>query len=244
MAVCLSLIEQLREFETPLVTEAMAAMGCPAPEKYYTGNDVRLLTHLAEPMVGVALPLVADTSTPGNKADTDGLWECYEMMTGSPLPVVVAIQAVGSRPRHECILGDGMAKILKVSGSCGLVTNGGARDIERINKVGYPVFGSGTVSNHVALMYRLSREPVQISGVDFAPGDLVHADADGVVTIPREYHAGIVEACILARDVETRVHLVWRRSDKTPEEKRIFVTRMFREHYRRCAALMQTPCPA
>jgi 4-hydroxy-4-methyl-2-oxoglutarate aldolase len=215
----------------------MGAMGCRTPDKYYVGSDVRLLTQLAEPMVGVVLPLVADTSSPGNQADTEALWECYKLVEQSSLPVVVVIKAAGSRPRHECMLGDGMAKILKAGGSCGLVTDGGVRDLERVNKVGYSVFASGTVSSHVPWIVKLSRHPVSISGVDFGAGDLIHADGDGVMVIPSEYHAGIVEACVLARDFETRVHTFWRRTDKTLEEKRVFVSQLFAEHCRRCAAL-------
>jgi 4-hydroxy-4-methyl-2-oxoglutarate aldolase len=239
MSVNLSLIEQLREFETPLITEAMAAMGCQKPENYYLGKDVRLLTHLAEPMVGIALPLIADTSTPGNTPDVEDLWACYEMIARSSLPVVVVVKTIGSRPRHECVLGDGMSKILKTSGSCGLITDGGARDIERINKVGYAVFGSGALSNHAHVIIRLARKPVQIAGIDISPDDLVHGDADGIVVIPPEYHEGLVDACILGRDVETRVHLFWRRSDKTIEEKRAFYTHMYEEYRQRCTVAVK-----
>lgn len=222
-----ALVEQLREFETALVAEAMAALGCAEPQRYYSGDDIKLLTKLTEPMVGAALTLTADTSTPGNQADTNDLWASYDLMEAARVPVVVIIQAVGGRRRHECILGDGMAKTLKASGSCGLVTDGGARDIERIDQVGYAVFGSGFVPNHVQLIYKLSEEPVEVSGVRFRTCDLVHGDADGVLIIPPEYHKLIVEACILCRDTETRVHTFLRRTDKRPAEKRDFTKLVF-----------------
>ncbi|MBN2455647.1 MAG: RraA family protein [Sedimentisphaerales bacterium] len=239
MSVELALIEQMREFETPLVAEAMGAMGCKEPEKYYTGSDIKLLTEISEPMVGAALTLVADTSTPGNKGDANDLWKAYEMIKESKLPVVVVVKAIGSRPKHECMLGDGMAKILKASGSSGLITDGGARDIENINKVGYTVFGCGTVANHVGTNYKISKEPIIISGVSFTTADLIHGDRDGIVIVPEIYHKHIVEVCTRARDVETRVHLFWRRTNKTLAEKRKFVTRMFKEHYEKCRQLFE-----
>jgi 4-hydroxy-4-methyl-2-oxoglutarate aldolase len=238
MTIAIALIEQLSEFETALVAEATGAMGGREPEKYYTGNDVRLLTDISEPMVGVALTFTGDTSTPANTADVEDLYKGYELIRQSSLPTVVVMKAVGSRPNHECMLGDGMAKTLKSYGSCGFISDGGARDINGINKVGYPVFGSGTVSNHVKMIYKLSQEPVCISDVTFANGDLIHADRDGILLIPSEFHAGIVEACVLTRDFETRVHVFWRRSDKTAYEKRDYVMQMAKEHHDKCKSLL------
>jgi len=240
MSLDLALIEQLREFETALVANAISAMGGSEAENYYTGNDVKLLTGISGPLVGVAHTLVADTSTPKNVQDTDGLFRSYDLIQESPLPVVVVMKAIGSRPNHECILGDGMAKIFKSYGSCGLITDGGVRDVAGINNVGYPVFGSGTVSDHCKMMYKLSEEPVYISGVSFASGDLVHADQDGVLIIPAKFHISIVEACILTRDYETRVHVYWRRSDKRAEEKKKYAERMAKEHHVRCQALLSS----
>lgn len=224
-----ALIEQLHEFETPLVAEGMGVLGCKDPENYYVGDDVRLFTQISQPMVGVALTITADTSTPGNQPDADGLWEGFSGIEQSSLPVVVVMKTVGSRPHHECVLGDGMAKVLKSVGSCGLLTSGGVRDIAQINKVGYTVFGSGTVGNHVSLIYRISDQPLELSGVTFSNGDLIHGDADGIVKVPESYHSSIVEACILTRDFETRVHTFWRRSDKTIQEKRDFATRLSKQ---------------
>lgn len=229
VALRLSLVEQLREFETPLVTEALSALGCRSPERHYTGDDIRLLTTLTEPMVGAALTLLADTSSPEGEVDCEDLWRSYALIEAAPVPVVVVMQAVGQRPRHECILGDGMAKPFKASGSCGLVTNGGARDIERINQVGYSVFGTGFVPNHGPVTYRLSDKPVEVSGVTFRHGDLVHGNGDGVIIVPGRYHEHIVETCILCRDAETRVHTFLRRTDRSPGEKREYVGVVFGE---------------
>ncbi len=238
MTPTLALIEQLQEFETALVAEAMTAMGVKNTEQYYTGSDVRQLTPGAELMVGVAITLVADTCTTKKKADTDGMWEFYEMARKSALPVVAVMKSIGSDPRRECMLGDGMAKIFKTSGCCGLVSDGGARDLERINKVGFTVFGSGTVSNHSALIYQLAKEPITVSGVTFTNGALLCGDHDGILVIPPECHAGLVEACILSRDIETRCHCFLRRTDKSPEEKRKYLAKAYEVHLKKCAALL------
>jgi len=219
----LSLIEQLREFETALVAEAMGALGCEDAESHYMGNSVQLLTQLSEPLVGTALTILADTSTPGNSSDTQAFWDLCRNCLETKIPSVAVVKATGARFEHECIVGDGMAKMLKSCGCAGLITDGGARDISQINKCGFTVFGSGKVANHTPYKMKITNEPVNIAGLSIQNDCLIHADADGVITIPSSYHAGIVQASILCREFETRVHCFWRRTDKTIEEKMEFV---------------------
>jgi len=238
MPVSLALIEQLREFETALLTEAMAAMGMTHAEPLHTGSDIRRLTSPAEPMVGVALALEVDTSTPGRAADPAGIWESYDWIQQSAAPVVVVMKCTGADLQRECVAGDGMAKTYMAHGACGIVTDGGVRDLERIDRTGLAVFGSGVTPNHATLVYRISETPVTISGVTFATGDLVHGDGDGVIVVPERCHGGIVEACTLARDFETRAHLVFRRTGLALEEKRKRVADLYGAHQERCRALL------
>jgi len=93
----LALVEQLREFETALIAEAMTAMGAKNTEQYYTGTDVRQLTPGSDLMVGVALTMVADTSTT-KKGNTDELWEFYELSRKCPVPVIAVMKSIGPNP--------------------------------------------------------------------------------------------------------------------------------------------------
>lgn len=238
MPVSLALIEQLREFPTALVTEAMGAMGVPHSHDLYTGSDVRLLTGGSEPMVGVALNLLVDTSTPGATPDPPGIWGSYARIQASGLPVVVVMKCTGVDVRRECVLGDGMAKSFKAEGACGVVSDGGARDLEGVSFAGMTVFGSGTVANHATLIYHLTEDPVTVSGLTFSNGDLVHGDRDGVIVVPACCHDGIIEACTLARDFETRAHLYFRRTDLSLAEKQAAVADLWKAHQERCQALL------
>jgi 4-hydroxy-4-methyl-2-oxoglutarate aldolase len=234
-----ALIEQLREFESALITEAMGAMGCPDPESFYLGREIRLLTQTNEPLAGLAVTITCDTSTPGLKPSNAGLWECLEQLKAASAPGVVIMKAVGSRPLYEAVLGDGMAKLMKSSGAVGVVTDGGVRDLAHIEKLGFTLFGAGTVSNHTPPVVKLATEPVVVSGVTFRNGDVVFGDRDGVILVPEPYHAGLIEACIYTRDFETRVHTFWRRSDKSLQEKKDHVAREWATHQARCRPLMR-----
>ena len=70
-------------------------------------------------------------------------------------------------------------------------------------------------------------------------GDLLHADADGVLVIPADYQGAVVEAAILSRDFETRAHTYGRRSDKSVDEKRRFVGALDAARAAKCKALLE-----
>jgi 4-hydroxy-4-methyl-2-oxoglutarate aldolase len=84
----------------------------------------------------------------------------------------------------------------KLSGAVGVVTSGGARDTDEIIKQRVPLYlrrlgrGIRPGRNEVESVNR----PVTIGGVLVRPGDVVVADGDGVVIVPREHAAAVARA--------------------------------------------------
>lgn len=68
----------------------------------------------------------------------------------------------------------------------GVVVDGCIRDSVQIAELHYPVFASGRSPLDTLARARVDTfgEPVSCAGVRVAPGDLVVADADGVVVVP------------------------------------------------------------
>jgi 4-hydroxy-4-methyl-2-oxoglutarate aldolase len=80
-------------------------------------------------------------------------------------------------------------------GGIGAVIDGGVRDLQGIDRLGFTVFAT---SVHAADSYGRAdvvsfEEPIVCGGVPVRPGDLVAADLDGVVVIPGE----IIDECLL-----------------------------------------------
>jgi len=93
----------------------------------------------------------------------------------------------GRVPLVTGIMGELTATALRVKGCRGAVVNGYTRDARKIIKMGYPTFAWGvspidTTGRVRVVEYNI---PVSIGGVTVHPGDLVFADLDGVVVIPR-----------------------------------------------------------
>ena len=161
-----------------------------------------------------------DASSPNRAPKLDDLLEVTKIMRRSEVPSVVVMKTIGSRPQHECVLGDGMGKMFQAAHGAGVVSDGGARDLEALTRLGLPVFGRGAVCGHASLAYKLAAEPAVISDMAIDHGDLLHGDQNGVHLIPAPYHHAIIEACCLTRDFETHAPLVNRRCNVTAYEKR------------------------
>lgn len=79
-------------------------------------------------------------------------------------------------------------------GAAGVVTDGGARDYAEITALGFAVFCRGlTPRDSLGRMDGVARDvPVRCGGVSVEPGDLVFADVDGVVVVPRAVAEDVV----------------------------------------------------
>jgi regulator of RNase E activity RraA len=83
-------------------------------------------------------------------------------------------------------VGNLMATTAKVRGLAGMVIDGGARDLEELTEIGFPVWSrSQTPATSVGRYVPVARDtPVVCGGVLVHPGDWIVADQTGVVVVP------------------------------------------------------------
>lgn len=219
-----ALLESLRDFETALLANTINCLDSTPAEEWYMGGSIQSVTPTLGPTVGIALTCCADTSSPGNIPDIDGYWQHLEQMSEIGLPIVWVVKACGSRPDHECIIGDGMAKTLNSVGCVGLVTDGGVRDIKGLLNVPFAAYCRGKTIHHTGLRFSRLNEPVEIGGIMINTGDVIHADSEGVIRIPLAALPHLSERAIQMRAFEHHVHMILRQTGLPLAEKRQAVT--------------------
>jgi regulator of RNase E activity RraA len=128
------------------------------------------------------LPLREDLSAAYAPHNHDGPFAAaYE---AAPAGSVVVIAA--ERNAQSGILGGMIALRLKRRGIAGVVCDAGMRDVDEMRALGLPVHcaGAAPASSTAALMLVDHGGPVACGGVTVFPGDMIVADADGVVVCP------------------------------------------------------------
>ncbi len=104
-------------------------------------------------------------------------------------------------------IGNLMATTAKVRGLAGMVIDGGARDVEELEEIGFPVWSrSLTPATSVGRYVPVAKNvPVVCGGVTVRPGDWIVADRTGVVVVPREALPRVLELLAQYDDKETRM---------------------------------------
>lgn len=92
-------------------------------------------------------------------------------------------------------------------GCRGAIVDGGARDVDRILKLKFPVFARYRSSNGMLGRFRMIgyQMPIQIGGVNIAPGDVILADIDGAIVVPRALAMEVLEKAEAIRDNEVEI---------------------------------------
>ena len=95
-------------------------------------------------------------------------------------------------------IGELMATTAQVRGIAGAVIDGGARDVDEITRMGFPVFcRSITPASIIGRQVSVAGQvPVICAGILVHPGDYIMGDMDGVVVVPFEHAQKIVELAL------------------------------------------------
>ena len=105
-------------------------------------------------------------------------------------------QVIVCQPNDHTIahMGELSAETLQLRGVRGFVVDGGCRDVEMVNALGFPVFCRYATPADVSAGWMVDSmgEPVEIGGLTIISGDYVLGDADGVVVIPAAQAEAIV----------------------------------------------------
>lgn len=114
--------------------------------------------------------------------------------------------------------GEVLTVAAQAAGLVGLVIDGGVRDIQAIETLGFPVFARGvSVKGTIKATAPSVGQPMGFNGAHVAEGDWVVADDDGIVIIPQGEVARTLTAGLARFDKEARLMAALREGHTTVE---------------------------
>lgn len=159
-----------------------------------------------------ALDARVRTMTPGLSAV--GTAVTVEVRPGDNLMIHAALMLAGpgdilvvdgKGDTSAALMGELMCAHAQVAGIRAVVLDGAVRDVKALRQGSLPVFAVGSNPNGPTRTQggRIGL-PVSVGGVTVAAGDLVMCDDDGVVAVPRQEAAGLLQAARAKQESEAR----------------------------------------
>jgi 4-hydroxy-4-methyl-2-oxoglutarate aldolase len=180
-------INQLRSFDTCVISDAIETFGIRLRNEGFATAGFRCLFKNFPPMVGYAATCKIRSADPpmvGSRYVERTDW--WKHITSVQSPRVVMMQDIDEHPGTGAFLGSVHVNILKALGCVGAVTNGAARELPGIEASGFQVFAGRLAISRAYVHIVEFGGPVEVGGLKIQPGDLIHGDRHGIITIPQD----------------------------------------------------------
>ena len=209
----LSGIDYLKSVDTPTLVNAIELLKVRSRGEGFAPLSIRPVFPEFGCMCGYAVTAQVESVTEGESFDIRKFMELYRAVESAPKPAVIVLQEIGGYRDYATHCGEVMATVFKRLGAVGLVSDCGVRDLLEVRALGFHYFSRGVVPSHANYHIVRTGVPVQVEGMVVRPGDIVHGDANGVITVPAGNDQELKEAVDKVRSRERRL-MEWVRSDR------------------------------
>ena len=189
------MLEELRNFDTPSITNVVATypdnplcLGLynPWSENWYTDQSIRCMYPELGRIVGHAVTCVYGLPDPNFSRLT--FMDVVDALDASPKPTILIFQQKfpPEIANKVGLSGGNMTTAMKAVGCVGAISNGPSRDLDEIRPMKFQYMLSGVTAGHGAMAVHAVNVPVSVAGMDVSPGDLIHMDENGACKFPAD----------------------------------------------------------
>jgi regulator of RNase E activity RraA len=187
-------LKLLAQYDTPTISNAIELFEVRPRTEGYMDARIRACFPEMPAVVGYAATATMRCAFPRRDGDVYGsLDEQVARFAELPGPPIVVFQDLDDPPA-AATFGEIMCSTYQAFGAAGLITSGAARDLDQVRRLGFPAFSNGAICSHGYSHIVDLHRAVRVGGLTVHPGDLIHADANGVTTIPFEIAADVPRA--------------------------------------------------
>jgi len=199
-------LDALRQFDTCMVANAVETFNVRLHNTGFTNASIHCMFEDAPPMVGYAATARLRTGDPpmvgGTFHERGDFWNSILEI---PAPRILVLEDKDSHPGRGAFVGDMHAAILSALGCIGYVTNGAVRELLAVRAMGMHLFAGNVAVSHVYAHIFDVAASITVGGMEVHPGDLLHGDRHGVLTIPTKIAGAIPAVAAKMQRAERRV---------------------------------------
>ncbi|SRR5579875_1563303 len=198
-------IEQLRQFDTCTISNAIEQFDIRTRNEGFIHKAVHCIFPEMPPCVGYAVTATIRSSmTPVSGRCYYDRPDWWSYVASMPEPRFIVIEDTDTTPGFGALFGEIHANICRALNCCAFLTDGAIRDVPGIRASGLQAFaGCLSVSHAYAHIVEFG-QPVEIGGLRISPGDLLHGDRHGVLSIPPNIAADVPQVARELVEAEKR----------------------------------------
>lgn len=203
MTAPLDPVSRLSQYSTSIVSDALDELGI-----HGVLPGIRAQRIGQSRIAGIALPVwfKPKAHDPDAYRFGGGVGKPLEQVLRTMKDGDVVVMDVGGTDRASA-WGGLASRLAQRRGVRGTVLWGSCRDVDEIRAIGYPVWAAHVSPRRSRNDFTFGsiNEPISIDGVTIAPKDLVLADENGVLCIPRAQVHAVLELAERIADQELRL---------------------------------------
>lgn len=179
-------LDAIRAFSVPTLANAIETFGVIPRNSGYC--DGRIICHYPDlpRMVGYAVTARVSTDQPPSDV-RPGIHEpdYWRFIYSQAGPKIAVVQDIDNPPKGA-MWGEWNANVHKALGCVGMLTQGAARDLDTVHKLGFHFFSTQVLPSHGYGAFIDYGGSVRVAGLEIRTGDLLVGDLHGVILIPPE----------------------------------------------------------
>ena len=207
------LFAELKKIDTPTITNVVATypgrphcleLYNPWSENWYTNSQLSCWYPGLVPMSGNSV--TCTYGLPDHTYKGHSWMTVLEAMDKLGKPSILCLQQKFPAEIADKVglSGGNMTSSMRACGAIGCVTNGPSRDVHEIRPMNFQYLTRGVCAGHGPQAVHAVQVPVSISGMDVAPGEIIHMDENGAVKFPADRLEDVVRSAkaLLAEEDE------------------------------------------
>jgi len=205
------LLEKLKEYDTPSVTNVVATypkdpvcLGLynPWTQNWYTDQSIRCMYPELGRTVGYAV--TCTYGLPDANYSRLTFMDVIDALEESNKPTILIIKQIfpPEIAGKVGLSGGNMTTAMKSIGCVGVISDGPSRDIDEIRPMNFQYMLTGVTAGHGDFAVHSINTPVSVAGMDVAPGEIIHMDENGACKFPANKLEQVVEKLKLLQQME------------------------------------------